>query len=90
MTQSRLAVDVSDPVGLAHHLEGLTGAEDFEGLIQQHSSTLEQLAGSMEGAQQAIGRYAERWRLVKCKTTGHLAASCCCAHTPCMSACTRT
>ena len=49
-------MDVSDPVGLVNQLEQLTGAVDYEELIQQHSSRLEQLAASMEHTKAEIDR----------------------------------
>lgn len=56
VTQSRQAVDVSDAVGLVKQLEGLTGAVDYEEVIAQHSTGLEQLAASKEGTKARIDR----------------------------------
>jgi hypothetical protein len=58
VTQSRLAVDVSSPVGLVQHLEGLTGAEDYEAKIEQQSRNIEHVAAGMEAAEHDVSRCA--------------------------------
>lgn len=62
VTQSRQAVDVSDPVGLVQQLEALTtaGAIDYDEAIAQHSTRLEQMAAGMEGSKADIDRWVGR------------------------------
>ena len=72
-------MDVSDPVGLVNQLEQLTGAVDYEELIQQHSSRLEQLAASMEHTKAEIDRWALLMQHKLCNnralTAGYTASS---------------
>lgn len=49
-----MLLQVGDAVGLMRQLEFLTGTGDYEALIQEQGARVEQMAGSIDEAQQQI------------------------------------